>query len=101
LSKVSISPPGAGLRCFRHGESPINSIMAMPKMELAWSYEWRDLVNCIEYNEGNATDSIQEYLNLTGDTLYQIYRAGVENAKNYYLPSYVKNYLEPTIKKFA
>jgi hypothetical protein len=99
MSKISISPDGAGLRCFRHSESPLNSIMAMPKNGLAWSYEWRDMVNCIEYKEDDAIETIKNYLDKK--YLYQIYVAGVENAKNYYLPNYIKNYIEPTIKQFA
>jgi hypothetical protein len=99
LSKISISPDGAGLKCFRHGESPLNSVMATPKNGLAWSYPWIDMINCIEYKEAEAVDTIVEYLKKK--YLYQLYVAGVQNVKNYYLPNYVKNYLEPTIKKFA
>lgn len=99
LSKISISPDGAGLKCFRHSESPLNSIMAMPKNYLAWSYGWTDMLNCIEYKDGIAIETIQDYLQK--DYLYQIYVAGVENAKNYYLPNYIKNYIEPIIKQFA
>ena len=98
LSKISISPPGAGLKCFRHSEASLNSVMAMPSHDLAWSYKWEDGVNCIEYKEAFAIETIQDYLQQKN--LYDLYVAGVENAKNYYLPNYIKNYIEPTIKQF-
>jgi hypothetical protein len=96
LSKISISPDGAG-KCFRHGESPLNAVMATPHNGLAWSYPWIDLNNCIVYREGYAVQEIADMLKRK--ELYDIYVAGVENARNYYLPNYVQNYLEPKIKE--
>lgn len=86
LSKTSIALPGAGWKTFRHTESSYNSVMIKWKDELAWSYPWLSLVNCIDTSEGDEINRIAFW----GDQekLYEIYKAGVANCKKYQIDNY-------------
>lgn len=94
LSKLSLSWKGSGFKCFRTGEAPTSSIMVMHKNDYAWSYSW-DETNCILVEQGKEIQGIEEALKRTD--LYEVYVNGVANSKNYYLNTYIKNYLEPLI----
>jgi hypothetical protein len=94
LSKLSISMGGAGLKCFRSAESPLNSIMCLPNDDYSWTYEWEHGENCLRFSEENAVEEIANFLNR--DDLYRIYVHGVANARQYYLPNYI-NHLEKLI----
>lgn len=99
-SKLSLSLPGAGKKCFRStGESPVNSVMVCQLDRLAWSYMWINGVNCIQCFPENEIEAIE--LALQRDDLYQIYLYGLETASKYRIENYIKNYIEPTIKKHA
>jgi hypothetical protein len=108
LSKLSVSLPGAGVKCFRSAEAPINSIMVMQKDNLAWSYPW-DETNSMQVPIGNTMDDIRG-LNgspeipvieaaLKRTDLHDIYRKGIENLENYRLDNYLSKYIKPTIEK--
>ncbi len=92
LSKLSLSMPGCGLKCFRSAEAPINSIMLMEENDLAWSFPWINGVNCITYKD----DPIPAIEAALKKDLYPIYCAGVENARNYQVHNYT-SYLENLI----
>ncbi len=98
LSKVSISISGAGRHCFRHSESPMASVMYMWDSGIKYSYPWIHNVNCIMSKQGKEIETVMEALN--NQNLYDIYTAGVENCKKYFLHNYVKNYIEPLISKY-
>lgn len=94
LSKLSLSWPGAGFKCFRSAEAPINSVMVMHENNFAWAYEWNNS-NCIlakRDQEMNWIDGALENPNL-----YEIYLKGIENASKYQLNNYTQNYLSPLI----
>jgi hypothetical protein len=95
-SKITTSWGGAGRVCFRHTEASVNSVMAMWQDDIAWAYPWIHNVNCIRCEEGNEIEAIVEAL--ANPDLYEIYLNGVANCEKYYLPNYIKNYIEPTIK---
>lgn len=97
LTKISISISGAGRHCFRHAESPMASVMYMWDSGIKYSYPWIHNVNCIMSEQGRELETITEALN--NPNLYDIYLAGVNNCMNYYLPNYIKNYIEPIIDK--
>lgn len=94
-TKISISINGAGRHCFRDSESPINSVMYRWEDSIKFSYPWEHNVNCLKSESGKELQTIIEGLN--NPLLYEIYLAGVENCKKYYLPDYIKNYIEPII----
>ncbi len=94
LSKISISHWGAGKKCFRSAEAPLNAVMAMPVDDYAWTYDWVNCGNCLKFNVGNELDPIYTFLNVA--PLYDIYVNGVENCRKYYLPNY-NNHLEKLI----
>lgn len=95
LAKISLSHFGAGMKCFRSSESPINSLMAMPKNDLAWTFDWNE-TNCLQVPIGVEVPHINAALQ-KGE-LYERYVNGVENCKNYFLPKYI-NHLEKTIRE--
>lgn len=109
MSKVSVSLEGAGLKCFRHSESPINSVMVMRDDPLAWSYPWVHGENCLRIPSGSSMDSIkgtyvgeEEMIHINSgvnrEDLYDIYLKGLENLNNYRVDNYFKNYVIPLIE---
>lgn len=93
-SKISISMPGAGVKCFRHAESPINSVMLKTKDELAWSYPWIDQLNCIvAYKNDVLLRSKIQSNERFKKALYSIYWEGVDNCRNYHIDNYIPNYV--------
>ena len=89
ISKISCSWAGAGRKCFRHTESSVNSVMAMWDDGLEWSFDWVNNVNCIKCEEGKEIEAIAEALG--NPYLYEIYLAGVEQCRRYYLPNYIEH----------
>ena len=95
LSKISISIHGAGRHCFRHSESPMASVMYLWDDGIKYSYPWVHNFNCIMSEKGKELETIMGAIK--NPNLYEIYQNGVINCRNYYLPNYVKNYIEPII----
>lgn len=95
LAKISISMPGAGRVCFRHTESPLNAVMLMVDDGIKWSYDWVHNVNCLKSEQGGEIETIIEALK--NPNLYDIYLAGVENCKKYYIDTYISEYINPII----
>lgn len=93
-SKISVSMPGAGVKCFRHSESPINSVMMKVRDELAWSYPWADH-NCILTSPRNFFGEVE----VKPMELYRKYLNGVENCRNYHIDNYIPNYVLKSIKE--
>lgn len=93
-SKLSLSWPGAGFKCFRTSEAPVNSVLVMHKNEFAWAYDWNES-NCILVEPNKEIDGIE--LALKNKDLYNIYKNGVENVKKYRLDNYINNYILPII----
>lgn len=109
-SKLSLSLPGAGAKCFRMTESSINAVMVMREDGMEYSFPWIHGINCIKIpmaedfeevrgvkNTWKVIDTIEAALQRTD--LYQIYANGVENCAKYSVERYCTEYLEPIIKK--
>jgi hypothetical protein len=86
LSKLSVSMRGSGRKCFRHAESPTNSVMITEENNLAWQFDWVDGVNCIKFNEWNIFHVIEAAL--SNPNLYDIYVEGVNTANKYHHTQY-------------
>ncbi len=102
-SKTSISAPGAGIKCIRHGECPVNSVMVMPWDELAWSFPWVGHENCIRLGEKSRVAwQLNHWFANPEDhgRLYDIYRRGLDTVDRYRSHRYVNEYVIPLIKKF-
>lgn len=95
LSKLSVSLPGAGFKCFRTAESPINSVMVMHKNDFAWAYDWNE-TNCILVEPGKEIEGIEAALK--NKNLCNIYIEGVKTVDKYRVDNYIKNYIEPLVK---
>lgn len=100
-SKISVSLPGAGVSCFRHAESPFNSVMLMQQDEMAWSIPWEDGVNCIKAKHGYEIDTAIEWLTADDlqEHLYDAYLKGVETCRKYEVANYINHYILPIIHK--
>lgn len=85
-SKTSISLAGSGLKCFRHSESSVNSLMSMEKNDFAWTFEW-DETNTIQFEVGKEIETIEHAIE--HENIYVKYVKCVENCRNYYLPNYI------------
>jgi len=94
-AKISISPAGSGRNCFRHSESPVNSVMLMWDDNLAWHEEWVHGVNCLKCEQGKEVETCIEWL--AKDELYDIYLNGMITVDKYRVNNYL-NYLEQQIK---
>lgn len=85
-SKLSLSWEGAGNKCFRSAEAPVNSVMVMHKNDLAWTFPW-DESNCILAEHGKEIEGIEDALN--DEYLYNVYLEGVQNCDKYRLENYI------------
>lgn len=97
-SKLCVSMPGCGNKCFRTtGEAPISSVMVMKEDGMRYSYPWKHNENCIKFvSFGKEVETIESAL--VNPNLYEIYLKGVETAKKYFIDNYIADYIEPTIK---
>lgn len=99
-SKLSLSLPGAGIKCFRStGESPVNSVMVMHWDDLSWSYEWAHGIDCIKAVPGKEIEAVEDALQ--NDRLYDVYLNGVQMAKRYQIENYINEYISPNIKRVS
>lgn len=118
-SKITIALEGAGIKCQSHCEACVNSVMAMPVLEMVEPYPWIDGENCIRLpykfgGEGSwlkpdgrgiidvdaSLEKLRTLLSRPQD-LYRIYCAGMSNAENYRLPNYYRNHVAENILKYA
>lgn len=106
MSKLSVSLPGCGIKCFRStGESIVNSVAIMPEDNLAYSYPFVHNFNCIKFpiesvdgvsKEWKVCEAIEEALQ--NPNLYEIYLESLKAAEFYSSKNYIP-YLENIINK--
>lgn len=89
MAKISVSLPGAGIKCFRNCESSLNSVMALSEDKYAWTYDWIPDSNCIRLPKDKEIYWLNSYV--TDRDLYEIYANGVETCRKYYLPNYISH----------
>lgn len=94
-SKITVSLPGCGQKCFRHGEACWHTIMALHHDALIWSYDWKQWENCIRLRPGHEFEDLDAATKRSD--LFQIYLAGNATMEKYRKPNYVENYLTPLI----
>lgn len=91
ISKLSLSMPGCGKKCFRHAEVPTSSIMVMERDYMGYQFPWEDEINCFQYSKYSNPIADIKYLLEQPDDLYPVYAAGVENARNYQFDNYTRH----------
>ncbi len=96
-AKLSVALPGCGIKCFRHSESPCESIMALPEDRLAWGIPWTHGDNCIRLRPDHLFQDLDAATKR--DDLYQIYKRSQETIARYRGGAYVRDYLLPIIKE--
>jgi hypothetical protein len=97
MSKITLSLPGAGKKCFRMSEASINSVMYKWEDNIAYAYQWEGGKNCITSLPPYEVQSIYDALSYPN--LYEIYCEGVEVCRKYFLPTYIENYINPMLNK--
>jgi len=95
-SKISVSLPGCGMKCFRHSEANVGAIMALTDDKLAWSYPFEHGVNCIVIRRDCMHDDLLEATRRSD--LYEIYLRSQETADKYRPRRYVDEYFIPSIR---
>jgi len=95
-SKVSLSLPGAGVKCFRSAEAPVGAVVAMLEDELAWSYPWNDSENCIRIDRDCHVTRMAGMIR--DGMLYDIYIQGQETIRKYEQVRYAREYVMENIK---
>jgi hypothetical protein len=116
MSKITISLNGCGVKCFRHSEASVNSLMALQENSLEWTYEWNEenaiilpalrhpISGVLPSSLSNAlTDMhlIDPYLSIrlllrllkNPKHLYAKYLNCVETNKNYHVINYIDHIL--------
>lgn len=105
-SKLSVSLPGAGIKCFRStGESIVNSVMVMPEDNLAYSHPFIHNFNCIKFPIDSVDGITKEWpvieaieTALQNPNLYDIYLNSLLVADWYRVDNYV-SHLEGLINR--
>lgn len=97
-AKISVSLPGAGIKCFRSAESPVGSIMALQGDDLAWSIPWEHGVNCLRLETEDSFGSLLRH-GWKDDYLFDIYRVSQETIAKYRAEAYTREYVLPAIKE--
>lgn len=96
-SKITVSCWGNGKKSFRSTEAPVNSIMALPEDNLAWSYPWKHADNCIRLYGDNFFMWLENASDPAHGDLWYYYRNGQESIDKYRSVRYVNEYIVPTI----
>ena len=96
-SKITISMPGCGVKCFRHGENCQDAIMAFPIDSLAWSYPWTEQNSIRFIPFGAFAGSIHR--SIENSNLYELYCAATENGRNYRPETYLRRWVLANIER--
>lgn len=95
-SKISVSLPGAGFKCFRDTEAPNGAIPAFLESPIGHAFPWVHGENCIRLKE---CDEWQSLFDATlRDDLYDIYIQAQENIARYGSERYIYEYIIPSIQ---
>ncbi len=95
-SKITVSLPGCGMKCFRHNEANVGSIMALTNDPLAWSFPHEHGVNCIHLGRERLHEDLCDAVKR--DDLYDIYVRAQETVEKYRCERYVREYILPNIQ---
>lgn len=95
-SKMSVSMPGAGQRCFRDTEAPVHTAPVYVQDGTARSYPWQHGVNCLKLDmSAHALNEATQR-----DDLHDIYVAAQETIDRYRTHRYTREYVMPHLKRF-
>lgn len=95
-SKMSVSMPGAGTKCFRSTEHLLHSVPVKYPDNMAWSFKWEHGVNCAEFTDAESLERICHE-----SWLYDSYIGARELADKYRSQRYVHEYIMPALEKIA
>jgi hypothetical protein len=96
-SKMSVSLPGAGKKCFRSTEHFMHTVPVKLEDDLAWSFPWVSGENCIILHEQDAM--AENLLEESEHDLHPIYLEAQELASRYSIHRYLNEYILPAIQR--
>lgn len=93
-AKISVSLPGAGVKCFRSAEAPVGSIMALHYDTMEWTYPWTHGENCIQMTPDFEVSTLLAATRFPRvPSLYDIYRASQETIAKYQSARYAREHV--------
>lgn len=106
-SKLSVSMPGCGRKCFRHSEAINGSIMAFQEDQLAWSYPYVDGVNCVRFVDFEtdpttasfAVNKLNSVVEMEPHAIYSLYVRAQEQADKYRCERYAHDWIAGNVEK--
>ncbi len=96
-SKMSVSMPGAGEKCFRSTEHVANTVPVKLRDDLAWSFPWVNGENCLELPDPREADCSAHLAVFAALDLHPIYVAAQDLASRYSVPRYTSEYIMPKL----
>lgn len=97
-SKMSVSLPGAGVKCFRSTEHLAHTVPLKLFDQMAWSFPWVHGENCLEmWDTENMATSAYGFADIPH--LHSIYVAAQDLADKYRVHRYTAEYLMPHIRR--
>ena len=104
-SKIVVSLPGSGTKCFRSTEVH-HSVPAIVKDEMAWSYDWINGFNCIKlppmefpFPDFTIAKCLNMELERENPALHSVYLEAQETLDKYHVSNYTRNYVMPAIER--
>lgn len=94
-SKITAALYGNGRKTFRHGEC-VGTLMALPKDNLAWGYDWNE-TNSIQLDPERLFDDLLAATQRSD--LYDLYLKCDANMRKYHAPTYARDYVAKEIEK--
>lgn len=95
-SKMSVSMPGAGVKCFRSTEHLVHTVPVKCRDRMKWSMPWSHGVNCLEIDPSeNMAAQVNHFAQR--EDLHDLYRAAQELSDRYRVHRYTSEYVVPNI----
>jgi hypothetical protein len=99
-SKMSVSMPGSGVKCFRSQEAPLHTVPVMVWDGTAWSYPWIGGENCLCIDPAWPISMAEQLWQYSQESnLHNIYVAAQENLDRYRTHRYIHEYILPAIQR--
>lgn len=97
--RMAICLPGAGFKCFREQEAPNGTIPVMLKNDLARSYQWVHMENCLTVRPDIEFEDLYEMTFCDPKFLHEVYVRAQQTLDKYRPDAYIRDYFIPNIEK--
>jgi len=97
-SKMSLSLPGAGVKCFRSCEHLVHTVPLKLQDSMAWSFPWEHGENCLQL-PWSSNMALDAYDYAKHFDLHSIYASAQDLADRYRVHRYTAEYIMPRIRR--